>query len=233
MVQPWYDEIIHTPLFIWDPRCEARGVGREALVQTIDFGPTILDYFGLPPTPDMEGRPLASTVANDTPIRKGALFGAFGGHVCVTDGRYVYMRAPKDASNAPLYQHTLMPTHMRWRFSPEEIENAELHPPFPFTKNAPLLRMPGLDIGRASAFDFGTLLFDLAGDPHQQRPLINDGLELAMIELMLELMRRNDAPPSQFDRLGLPRTGNADRSHLLAKAQAQRSGATERSRHTA
>ncbi|MBN9066584.1 MAG: sulfatase [Rhizobiales bacterium] len=233
MVQPWYDEIIHTPLFIWDPRSKVRGVGREALVQTIDFGPTVLDYFGLPLTPDMEGRPLARTVANDTPIRKGALFGAFGGHVCVTDGRYVYMRAPKEASNAPLYQHTLMPTHMRWRFPPRELEGVELHPPFSFTKNVPLLRLSGDDVGRASAFDFGTILFDLATDPDQQKPLIDDDVELALIELMLHLMRRNDAPLSQFERLGLPPKGNAGRAHLLAKQQAHRSGAAARDRHTA
>ncbi|MGN6768820.1 MAG: sulfatase, partial [Rhizobiaceae bacterium] len=223
----------HTPLFIWDPRSKVRGVGREALVQTIDFGPTVLDYFGLPLTPDMEGRPLTGAVARDTPVRKGALFGAFGGHVCVTDGRYVYMRAPKDGSNAPLYQHTLMPTHMRWRFSRGELEGAKLHPPFSFTKNVPLLCMSGDDVGRASAFDFGTLLFDLATDPDQQQPLIDDDVELALIELMLDLMRRNDAPLSQFERLGLPPKGNADRAHLLAKQQAHRSGAAARDRHTA
>jgi hypothetical protein len=143
------------------------------------------------------------------------------------------MRAPKDAPNAPLYQHTLMPTHMRWRFLPGELEGMELHPPFSFTKNVRLLRLSGDVVGRTSAFDFGTLLFDLATDPDQQEPLIDDDVELAMIELMLDLMRRNDAPPSQFERLGLPAEDKADRSHLLASVQAQRSGATERRQRTA
>ena len=33
--------------------------------------------------------------------------------------------------------------------------------------------------------------------------------------LMLDLMRRNHAPPSQYERLGLPETGAADRRHTV------------------
>ncbi|WP_454855211.1 sulfatase [Rhizobium binxianense] len=213
MVQPWYDEVIHTPLFIWDPRAGVKGERRRSLVQTIDFGPTLLDYFGLTPTERMEGRPLADTIANDAPVREAALFGAFGMHVNVTDGRYVYMRAPKDASNRPLFEHTLMPTHMRWQFTPEELRRAELMEGFSFTKSVPLLRMEGLPFGSGDAFELGTLLFDLKTDPLQERPLQDPDIELRMIDLMLELMRRNDAPPSQFERMGLPLHGPASLDH--------------------
>ena len=41
------------------------------------------------------------------------MFGVHGGQVNVTDGRYVYMRGPARADNAPLSEYTLMPTHMR------------------------------------------------------------------------------------------------------------------------
>ena len=228
MVEPWYDENIHTPLFIWDPHCRAKGVGRKALVQTIDFGPTLLDYFGLEPTPRMEGRSLRDAIARDAPVREAGLFGGFGAHVSVTDGRYVYMRAPRDRANGPLEEHTLMPTHMRWRFTPAELKNAELVPPFAFTKETPLLRLPAHGVININAFDFGTLLFDLETDPGQERPLIDDALELKMIGLLLDLMRRNEAPASQFERLGLPATGPAGTSHLLSRAQATCSGATER-----
>jgi len=34
---PFYNEVAHTPLFIWDPRCGAAGERRDALVQTIDL----------------------------------------------------------------------------------------------------------------------------------------------------------------------------------------------------
>lgn len=213
MVQPWYDENIHTPLFIWDPRAKAAGERRQALVQTIDFGPTLLDFFGLQPTPDMEGQPLASTVANDTPVRVAGLFGAFGMHVNVTDGRYVYMRAPEDRSNAPLLEHTLMPTHMRWQFIPDELRNAELVAAFDFTKGVPLLRMDGAPLGHGITTELQTLLFDVETDPQQKHPLDDPEIELRMINLMLELMRRNHAPPSQYTRLGLPIEGPADFRH--------------------
>jgi arylsulfatase A-like enzyme len=228
MVQPWYDENIHTPLFIWDPRAGAKGVGRRSLVQTVDLAPTLLDFFGLEPTPDMDGRPLRDTIADDRPARQGGLFGGFGAHVSVTDGRHVYMRAPKDEANAPLFEHTLMPTHMRWRFTPEELAGTELIAPLPFSKGAPVLRIAGQQIRQANSFQFGTLLFDLETDPGQEHPLIDDALELRMIELMLNLMRANHAPGSQYERLGLPATGSADASHLLARAQSGSSGAIER-----
>ena len=84
---------------------------------------------------------------------------------------------------------------------------------FSFTKNVPLLRMEGLPFGSGDAFELGTLLFDLQTDPLQERPLQDPDIELRMIDLMLELMRRNDAPPSQFERMGLPLHGPASLDH--------------------
>ncbi|HWU64559.1 MAG TPA: sulfatase [Ensifer sp.] len=213
MVQPWYDENIHTPLFIWDPRSRVQGERREALVQTIDFGPTLLDYFEVPATPDMEGQSLRATIGTDEAVRKAGLFGAFGMHVNVTDGRYVYMRGPDDPVNQTLLEHTLMPTQMRQRFSPQQLANAELIDALPFSKGAPLLRMPA---GRPHMLDTSvlqTLLFDLETDPQQKSPLADPEIELRMINLMLDLMRRNHAPPSQFERLGLPVEGPATMDH--------------------
>jgi arylsulfatase A-like enzyme len=216
-VQPWYDENIHTPLFIWDPRSAVRGERRASLVQTVDFGPTLLDFFGVPAPALMQGSALGGAVAADTPVREAGLFGAFGGHVNVTDGRYVYMRACARSSNEPLFEHTLMPTHISSRFAPEELADAELIEPLPFTKGAPVLRMPGRPWGNPYAY--GTMLFDLDNDPGQRAPLLDDEAELRMAGLLTELMRACDAPESQFVRLGLPVTGDVDRTHLLARAQ--------------
>ncbi|WP_104092431.1 sulfatase [Arthrobacter sp. GMC3] len=216
-VQPWFDQNIHTPLFIWDPRSKQSGTRRDALVQTIDFAPTVLDFFGLTPTPDMQGKPLARTIADDTAVREGALFGIFGAHVNVTDGRYVYMRACATKENAPLFDYTLMPTHMRSRFAAQELQNIELAEPFTFTKGVSPLKVPGWVMGNPYAF--GTLLFDLHTDPEQQHPLRDDECELRMANLMLELMRANDAPREQYERLGLPRTGPASADHLLVERQ--------------
>ncbi|MER7250752.1 sulfatase [Kribbella sp. NPDC000426] len=207
-VQPWFDETIHTPLFVWDPRDGAAGVRRASLVQTIDIAPTLLDYFAVDSPPDMQGLPLSGELE-----REGALFGAHGAHVNVTDGRYVYMRACADPSNTPLYNYTLMPTHMRARFSPEELQNAELVDGFKFTKDVRLLRLPGPSVG--NPWWHGSILFDLHTDPQQQHPLRDDELELRLCGLMLDLMRANDAPPEQYKRLGLPADGPALTEHLL------------------
>jgi hypothetical protein len=40
-----------------------------------------------------------------------------------------------------------------------------------------------------------------------------------MIRLQVELMRANEAPPSQFERLGLPPTGPVGPEHLQVRAQ--------------
>lgn len=217
MAAPWYDEMIHTPLFVWDPRAGVQGERRESLVQTIDIAPTLLDYFDVEIPADTQGAPLRSTVATDEPIREAGLFGGFGGFVNVTDGRYVYMRACATPENGPLYEHTLMPTHMRGRFSPGELRDAELAPPFSFTKDCQVLKVPSS--GQANVYGFGTLLFDLSVDSEQESPLIDDEVELRMAQLMVDLMRATDSPPSQFERLGLPATGPVGPEHLLAAAQ--------------
>jgi len=216
-VQPWYDETIHTPLFVWDPRAQVAGERRTSLVQTIDIGPTLLDFFGRALTDDMQGRPLGEVVRVDEPVREAALFGAHGGHVSVTDGRYVYMRACATEDNRPLYDYTLMPTHMRSRFTPDELRTAELVPGFSFTKGVPVLKVPAWALGDPAAF--GTLLFDLQTDPDQNQPLNDPELELRMIHLLVEAMRDTDAPADQYERLGLPYKGEVTREHLLVERQ--------------
>jgi arylsulfatase A-like enzyme len=228
-VMPWYNELVHLPLFVWDPRQpDAAGQRRASLVQTIDLGPTLLEYFGVPASacPDMQGRPLDGVLADDTPVREAGLFGKFGGHVNVTDGRYVYMRACADDTNAPLYEHTLMPTHMRGRFTPEELADLQLAEPFPFTKGVRTVRVPGRSVINPAAF--GTLLFDLAADPGQQAPLMDDAAELRMAGLLTDLLRATDAPDDQYQRLGLPRHGPVTHAHLLVRAQRERGQAALR-----
>lgn len=214
-VPPWYEETIHTPLFVWDPRSGVRGERRSSLVQTIDLAPTLLDFFGLPVPADVQGHPLGEVVARDTPVREAGLFGGFGGHVNVTDGRHVYMRAPVEASNSPLAEYTLMPTHMASRFSPAELRTARLAEPFAFTKDVPVLRTDGG--AWTNPWAFGTLLFDLDTDPGQENPLVDDELELRMVRSLRDLMVANDAPPEQFERMGLPREGDLGEEHLLVR----------------
>ena len=65
---------------------------RDALAQTIDLAPTILQYFDIPLTEDIQGQSIAGAIADDSHDRQASLYGVMGGQVNVTDGRYVYMR---------------------------------------------------------------------------------------------------------------------------------------------
>ncbi|MBZ0287482.1 MAG: sulfatase-like hydrolase/transferase, partial [Anaerolineae bacterium] len=201
-IQPFYEEVAHMPLFVWDPRCRKRGERRRSLVQMIDMAPTLLEFFGVPVPPDMQGVPLRETIANDQPVRQAGLFGVHGGHVNVTDGRYVYMRAPTAPENAPLYEYTLMPTHMRGRFGVDELQDIRLADSFAFTKGCRTMKVKA----RAwmNPHPFGTLLFDVIADPQQQNPLRDPAVEARMIDLLMELLKASDAPTEQYERLGLP-----------------------------
>ncbi|AIQ65275.1 sulfatase [Paenibacillus stellifer] len=200
-VQPFYNEVAHTPLFIWDPRSGKQGEWRDSLVQTIDLPATLLDFFGVEKPADMQGSALRETIADDRPVRRAALFGIHGGHVCVTDGRYVYMRAAASPANEPLYEYTLMPTHMRNRFHTAELKSAELAGPFTFTKEVQVLKIPSR--GNGHLHHYGHLLYDLERDPLQREHISDEAVEKEMIELLLRLMKENDAPAEQFRRLGL------------------------------
>lgn len=215
---PYFHETIHLPLFVWDPRTRKAGERRTSLVQTIDLGPTLLDFFGLRLTADMQGAALGPTVASDSPVREAGLFGIFGGHVNLTDGRWVYMRAPARPGNQPLAEYTLMPTLMRGRMPVEVLREATLVPPFGFTKGVPPLRVPGT--AWTDPYAFGTMLFDLEADPGQQSPVIDDEQEMVMATLMRDLMLANEAPAEQFERMGLPQTGPVTAEHLLCREQA-------------
>lgn len=203
---PFWQEIAHIPLWIWDPRSGRRGVTREALVQTMDLAPTLLDFFAQPIPPDMLGKPLRATIDSDASVRKAALYGIHGGHVNVTDGRHVYMRGPVPA-NAPLNQYTHMATHMKSRFSVNELQQWEKHPGFAFTKGCPVMQIPCNTGGVAKSWmrELESKLYDLQSDYGQTRPLTDTDLEREMTTLLVEGMVAAEAPPEQYTRLGLPR----------------------------
>ena len=153
----------------------------------------------------MQGKPLAPVIESDMPLREAALFGLHGGQVNVTDGRYVYMRNYRGV-NGPLYNYTLMPTHMRSLFRLDELRTMTPAPPFSFTKGCPLMRFdsipdPASDI--EPKVKYPDMLFDLKTDPEQKTPLHDSETENRMLCLMARLMRENDAPAEQYVRLGL------------------------------
>jgi len=199
---PFYSEVAVKPLFIWDPRANRSGVRNSRVVQTHDLPATLLEYFGVAQPADMGGVPLKDTIASDIPVREGALFGVFGGHVNCTDGRYVYMRAPVNPEDKPLYNYTLMPTHMKDFFALDELHSMELAGPFSFTKGSKLMKMAAAPF-MVNTHSQGNLLFDLAEDPDQQHPINDADVERRMSVLMVRLMKENDSPLEQYERLGL------------------------------
>ncbi len=202
---PWWEELSHLPLFIHDPRCpQADGQQRNSLVQTIDLGPTLMEYFGVERTEDMLGQPLRSVIESDTGGRGAGLFGIFGQHVNVTDGRYVYMRAATTSTGGPCYQYTLLPTRLRRDMLQGRRPHVNLADPLPFSKGLGVLRIGDGRGGNTGHRDnYGTLLYDLENDPHQQHPLDDADLEKRMAELLVEQMRIAAAPSEQYQRLGL------------------------------
>ncbi len=201
---PWYEELSHVPLFIHDPRCpEAAGSERDSFVQTIDLPTTLLGLFDVEPTERMLGADLAATIRDDTPARGAGLFGGFNHYVSVTDGRYVYMRAPTTDDGGPICQYTMLPVQLRrmWR-DPARRPPVELVDPLPFTQGMPVLKVTHGGGGRGPR-EWGHLLFDLHEDPKQERPLDDEALEQRMIALLTDEMQRCDAPSEQYERLGL------------------------------
>ncbi len=202
-IQPFYNEIAHMPLFIWDPRTDSAGERRNSLVQTIDLPPTLLEFFDVPIPEDMLGKPLHSTLADDTPVRETALFGMHSGHINITDGTYVYMRSPE---KQPLYEYTLMPTHLKGLFSPEELQGAELTAPFSFTKGCPLLKVKtfeGSPGGEKSPEPLETMLFNLDEDPAQEgHPIRDQDVEVRLTEQIKKHLQEHDAPEELHQRMG-------------------------------
>lgn len=115
-----------------------------------------------------------------------------------------WVRSPASPENRPLNEYTLMPTrHGTARaFIPEcELAAATLAEPFSFSGGCPLLRIPAR--AETPQFTFPTALYDLLRDPQQQAPIQDPLIERQMIAQMVELMKENDSPAEQFERLGL------------------------------
>ena len=200
-VMPVYEEISHTPLFVWNPRIGKAGSRCGALTQTIDLPATILEFFGIPLPEGMQGRPLSEAFGHEGAFRKYALFGYHEGHVNITDGQWVYMKAPVDSDAKYFKEYTLMPTHMCNRFSQEELQGASLHEPFSFTKGCPVLATAAQPPANDSA-NFGSRLYDLREDARQENPIIDMGREAILANAMLRLMEESDCPAEYYRRFG-------------------------------
>jgi len=221
VVTPFFQEIAHIPFWAYDPRLpESVDQMRTSLTQTIDLAPTILDYFDIAIPKDVQGESLTSRMVSDESTREALLYGVMGGQVNVTDGQYVYMRGHVTEDNSPLYDYTLMPTHMRSLFSTRELQQWDKFSGFSFLKGCEVMqiptRTPKASLSDENPFGRGkraTLLFDVLADPGQTAPLDNPDIESRMIRLMLVEMARNECPDEQYERLGLPKPNRIGEGH--------------------
>lgn len=194
---PLYEEISHIPLYIWNPRDGRKGVKSSALVQTVDIPATILSFFNLEKPKNMLGMDIFDRSC-ERESRRAVLFGIHGTHLCCTDGRFVYMRAPRE--NTPLFEYTLMPTHMVGFFSNDALKTMEKCDGFRFTDGVPVMKIRA--DGKTAA-SFGDLLYDLESDPHQNTPIENAAVAEKMCAAMRELLALNDAPSELYIRFEL------------------------------
>lgn len=209
-----YQEIAQIPLFIHDPQnAAADGTKIAGLSQTPDLAATILDLFDAPRPPEMASPSLRPMLSGQGSPHDALIYGFFGGAVNLTDGQYSYHRYPADLAGQEIYQYTLMPTHIFAFFHPDELTQAELSPPLPFSRDMPLLRVPVSDksvmhstYGPGCLIEDDTRLYDLHRDPGQAAKLNDPALEARLAAQMCGLMRGLDAPVEAFARLDLART---------------------------
>lgn len=198
---PIYDELAHLPFYLHVPGEAPAQARRNALAQTVDIAPTLLEYFGVDGSgEDMDGRSLLPVVRENAAIHEDVLYGIHGGHVNIFDGRYVFMKAP-EGENEPLVSLTLMPAHMRGFYPEEMLKGGCLVEGSRFTNGIPCMKYRERTYLQPQRF--GDLLFDMENDPEQKNPLEDKLIHAKMCKKLKRAMERVDAPVEAFDRIGL------------------------------
>lgn len=196
---PMYDEVIHTPFFLYDPN-QPKKQHTSLLAQTIDIAPTLLDFFQVE-HPRMDGTSLLACLREDKDARSHALFGVHGSFTCMCDTHHVYMKANKEKENAPLYERTLMPTQMRGFIPNENLSKATLQEGDTFSNGVPYLKIPVKTFYDASVF--GDQLFDLEKDPEQLHNLARQQDTSSYDAVLKTVLATYHAPEDELQRLGL------------------------------
>lgn len=189
-----YNELTHIPFLVAAPGAPA-GARRAALTSQIDLMPTVLDLYGRTPSAHVQGKSLAPLLAADGAHHDSVLYGYFAKDVNWTDGRYTYCRQPRAGSVTQ--HHTAMATHGifdRWN----KAETGRFLERVPY----PVYRTPIPSLHHHDAPDFNPI-HDLEADPHQERPIHDAALEAELAGKLKATLERYDAPPCQYERLGL------------------------------
>jgi hypothetical protein len=191
------------------PAQQARDI--DALTTSVDLFATLAELFAVPVRQRTHGKSVIPLIEGSaTSIRDWLLMGVWGREVHVTDGAWKYARAPK-ADNGPLAMLS-----NRWSTMPTHILTREQELPLP-DHRAVLGRMPGSTVpvirqtwDASDAIPFwarakftGNHLFDVATDPTEENNRTGEAGEKRYADLLRHALEEVEAPPEQFERLGL------------------------------
>jgi len=214
-----YEELVHVPLIICTPNSAGAPKRVSALTAAIDIMPTIMEMHGAKLPHVVHGRSLVHLLNKDEPHHDAVLYGFFGKDINMTDGRFTYCRQPLADTTA--YSHTLMPTMVIKHankgqvaaaetgmfqavknYTREQLQKAETGVFLNHCHNIPHLRIAVPSGKHVNAPDFNPI-YDLSADPFQTRPVHDDALEEKLAAKLKVLMKRYEAPESEFVRVGL------------------------------
>lgn len=206
---PVYNELGHIPLFVAWPGVAGGTV--DALTTSVDLHATLADIYGVTMDHHTHGRSLFPLIEGEVQsVRDHVLAGYWGKHVQVIDEERKYCRSAS-GENFPLAMWS-----NRWSTMPAHAWPT-LRLPRP-DRRAGLAFMPGSEVpvirqpfapgdalpywaGGAKVDDH--LLFDLEGDPLETRNLAGSKEEKEAIDLLRFALEEVEAPPEQFERLGI------------------------------
>ncbi|MGH6872806.1 MAG: sulfatase [Rhizomicrobium sp.] len=208
---PLYDTMARIPLLIAAPDTPPGAC--DALTTSADLFATLADLFGVMDTVRQRthGRSLLPLLRGEAKsVRDWILAGVWGREVHYIDRHIKYARAPA-AANAPLSMWS-----NRWSTMPTHFLKREQELPLPDGRAA-LARMPGSkipvirqlwDAGDhvpywAYAKFSGNHLFDLESDPGEDENLAGSPHEQRASAALHAALETVEAPPEQFERLGL------------------------------
>jgi arylsulfatase A-like enzyme len=206
---PVYATLGRIPLLVRWPGVAARDV--DALTTTVDLHATIADLFGAEVAHPSHGHSLLPLIEGTaTSVRELALFGVWGGHTGVTDGRWRYL-AGAGASGFPLSvwsnRWSTMPVHAfpDLRMVPPD-GRAELRT-VPGTE-VPVIRQPltagdHLPIWARHPPDPRPRLYDVSVDPAEEEDRAADPLAAGLRDALAGELRRIGAPGDVLARLGV------------------------------
>jgi arylsulfatase A-like enzyme len=209
---PQFEPLGHVPLLVHWPGVDGGGVC-DALTTSVDLHATLADVFGVAPVHRTHGvslRPLLDDPSSPGTGREWAIGGVWGNWVQVTDGHRKYARAPVEG-NRPLAVWS-----NRWSTMPLPTTGITAMPP-PDAR-AVLACMPGSSVpvirqpyGPGDPLPFWAMtrrghhhLYDVDVDPDEAENRADEPRAAKeMLDLLHTALVSVEAPPEQYERLGL------------------------------